>query len=140
MKFVIAAIAALWAAGSAFAGITFCNKTNSQLQYVVAIPVTSPYRTNEIRGWFTLRPYSCSEIARGNFRGQLLHYYVSYADGSRRWIQKDRLVYQFCVRFTAFSRRGTWDQLQFSCPAGWAKLDFYRLVVPGANYELSFQD
>ena len=140
IRVLLLAMAAAFAGNAALADVTFCNRTNSRLQYAIAAPIATPYRTNEINGWFMLAPSQCRTFLIGNYKGQLLHYYVHYRDSNRRWGQTDSYVYKFCVTTSRFTRRGTWDQLQFQCPRGWFQLDFYRITVPSENYTLNFTD
>jgi uncharacterized membrane protein len=131
----------MFGAGSAFADVTFCNKTTSKLQFAAAYPVTKPYVTKEIAGWHTIDAGDCTKVLLGNYTGDTVYYYIMYYDGSRDWVTKgEETVYPFCVRDQAFVRHGSYNTLQYDCPTGWVTRQFYGVVIQYADSTLNFYD
>jgi uncharacterized membrane protein len=135
---VLCLIGAVATAGAASADVTLCNKTSGKLQIALAHPVTIPYVTKEISGWWQIEPYTCSTPIQGDLGMSFpLYYFIAQSDGSVYQPRGEVAEYQFCITTDAFVRRGSWTKLQNICPAGWITRNFYYTEVPPGNLTIN---
>jgi uncharacterized membrane protein len=128
-------------AAPSFADIHICNRTNSELQLIIASRVEVPYETKEIAGWHTIKPGTCKTPLTGDFTGESFYYYISYSSGARTWSTEGKTsTYRFCVQQKAFVRRGTYNKLQNDCPSGWYTREFYEEPVTATDFTLNLYD
>ena len=83
---------------SAYAGLTFNNKTNSNVWVAVAYPSGSIWKS---KGWWKISPNGSATVIGGNLSKKCYYYYAYDADG-REWAGN----YTFCTKSAAFTISG----------------------------------
>lgn len=127
---------------AAQADVRFCNKTGRTLQFVVGAHVTTPYVTKDLSGWHTVAAGQCRAILKGDYKGVPVYWAATFSGGGDYTMDGGE-TFTFCIKDQAFTRRGSWDFLQKTCPSepGWYKrANFYEVVIKSSDHTLNFWD
>lgn len=129
----------LMGSAAAQADVTLCNKSSRKLQAVVAYPVSIPYLTKEISGWYIMNPGQCSTPVVGNWSVTTpFYFHIEYYDTANLYRPEGETdEYELCVIREIFVRRGSWDQLQV-CPPRYYLTTFFQTHVPPEGSTLNF--
>lgn len=119
----------------AHAELTFCNRTNSAIEFAISKPGAGGIRHDS--GWFKISPGQCKDVIKTSLTASQYYYFARMADGSH-WTEDQE---GFPGISSCIDMNGDFSIRDSTCPPGSVIKKYKRINVGDhTTYKLNFTD